>query len=193
MREAWVEGTEACEGTLEVNREKSDSVAVHEEASKEGAAVETFRVLKKRHGDWHPALGRRGKPKIRTQGKSWSPRKLAAGDRRTTQRERAARRKRHSCNGQDKDKALPRTQKGRTFGTRCRAKPEGIIGIRDRDFKEWLRLGSERTSGRIFGKTTGLEIATRAVVISSGLRKTSDGTLWKGRPPPKRKKRLHTE
>jgi hypothetical protein len=30
--------------------------------------------------------------------------------------------------------------------------------MRNRDLKGWLRLGNERTPGRIFGKTIGLEI-----------------------------------
>jgi hypothetical protein len=40
-------------------------------------------------------------------------------------------------------------------------------------------LSSDRVSGRIFGKSIGLEIVKRAVGISSGLRKINDGTLWR--------------
>jgi hypothetical protein len=42
-----------------------------------------------------------------------------------------------------KEDAVPRTQKGRMFRMRHRAKPVGINGIRDRELKEQLRLGSE--------------------------------------------------
>jgi hypothetical protein len=37
-------------------------------------------------------------------------------------------------------------------------RPEGSNGIRGRDLKEQLCLGSERTSGRIFRKALMLEI-----------------------------------
>jgi hypothetical protein len=40
-------------------------------------------------------------------------------------------RKEHCRQGQGKGKAVRRTQKGRTFGKRRRAKPEGITGIRN--------------------------------------------------------------
>jgi hypothetical protein len=56
------------------------------------------------------------------------------------------------------DRALPRSQKGRTFGKRCRAKPVGINGIRDRDLKKQLCVRKERTSGRILRKTVELEV-----------------------------------
>jgi hypothetical protein len=49
---------------LEVNREKSDAVAEHQEVSKEGAAVETIGTLEHRHlAVWHHR-----QPKKRTQG-----------------------------------------------------------------------------------------------------------------------------
>jgi hypothetical protein len=38
------------------------------------------------------------------------------------------------------------------------AKPEGVSGIRDRDLKEQLRLGSDRTFGRIYRKTLESDI-----------------------------------
>jgi hypothetical protein len=74
------------------------------------------------------------------------------------------------------------------FGKRCRAKPEGINGIRNRDLKNQKHLGKERTSDRIFRKAIELEIAKRTAGYSVRIRKTSDWTLWKGRPPPKQNK-----
>jgi hypothetical protein len=59
-------------------------------------------------------------------------------------------------------------------------------------FKEQLHLRKERTFGRIFGKTIGLEIVKRRVGSSVRIRKTSVKTLWRSRPMPKRKKGLHT-
>jgi hypothetical protein len=41
---------------------------------------------------------------------------------------------------------------------RCQAQPECNIIIRNRDLKEQLHLGSERTSSRIFRKALMLEI-----------------------------------
>jgi hypothetical protein len=105
-----------------------------------------------------------------------------------TRRAGLARRKGHYCKGQGQDKAVPRMT-----GTRQRTKPGGITGIRDRDFKERLLLGSERTSGRIFGATMGLGTVKRAVRISSGLRKTSGGIFWRSQARTKRKKRMHTQ
>jgi hypothetical protein len=40
---------------LAENREEKESVAVHEEALKEEAAVKMVRALKEQYGDWHLA------------------------------------------------------------------------------------------------------------------------------------------
>jgi hypothetical protein len=56
--------------------EEMKSVAVQEDA-----AVGTGRALNKRHGDRNLAVGRRGKPKERTQGNGGSRKKLAAARR----------------------------------------------------------------------------------------------------------------
>jgi hypothetical protein len=61
----------------------------------------------------------------------------------------------------------------------------GTNGTRNRDFKEQLRLRSERTTNGIYRKTIGLEIVKRAVGISSGLRKIRNWTLWRGSTPSK--------
>jgi hypothetical protein len=73
-----------------------------------------------------------------------------------------------------RDKTVARTLKGRTFGKRLRAKPECSNGIRNRDLKEWLRLGSERTSLRIFGKTNAPEFVKRIAGSSLKIRKTKN-------------------
>jgi hypothetical protein len=76
-----------------------------------------------------------------------------------------------------KDKAVLRTQKGRTFGKRRRAKLECINGIRDRDVKKQLRLRKKRTSSRIFRKTVELEVVKQIVRTSMRPRKMRDWTL----------------
>jgi hypothetical protein len=97
-------------------------------------------------------------------------------------------------------------RKGRTFGRRRRVQPECNNGIRDRDVKEQLRLRKKRTDNGIrgrnrkrelrlgsvktyetLGQTVELEVMKRAVGTSIRQRKMSVRTLWKGRPPPKRK------
>jgi hypothetical protein len=47
----------------------------------------------------------------------------------------------------------------------------------------------ERTSSGIFKKTTKLEVMKQTVGTSISPRKMSDWRLWRGQPPPKRKKR----
>jgi hypothetical protein len=76
---------------------------------------------------------------------------------------------------------------------RCRKKPESSNGIRNQGPGQQLRLRKERISGRIFGNTIGLEIMKRTVWSPVRIRKMSVRTLWRGRPPLKRKKRLHAE
>jgi hypothetical protein len=69
---------DACLEKMEANPEEQKSVAVHEEIPKEEAAGETFGALKKRHEDRYLAVGRRRKPKKRTQGNGGSRKKSAA-------------------------------------------------------------------------------------------------------------------
>jgi hypothetical protein len=97
--DAWIEGTEACVGELEANREKSDAVAELREVPKEQAAVETVRELEDLHGGRHLAVGRRRQPKKRTQGDGGSRKMLAAIRRRMTRRAVHARRKGRSYKG----------------------------------------------------------------------------------------------
>jgi hypothetical protein len=55
---------------------------------------------------------------------------------------------------------------------RCSGRDVGHNGIRDRDLKEQQRLGSERTSRRIFRKVLMLEIVKqRWSSLQSGLEK----------------------
>jgi hypothetical protein len=50
-------------------------------------------------------------------------------------------------------------RKERTFGKRQCTKPKDSHDIKNRDVKEQLCLRSKKSSGRIFGKMIGLEIA----------------------------------
>jgi hypothetical protein len=80
------EAMEACQGKTEANPEEKEPESEHPEVSKEEAAVQIFRTLKKRQGGRHLAEGLRGKPKERTQGLCGSRRKLASSRRKMTGR-----------------------------------------------------------------------------------------------------------
>jgi hypothetical protein len=64
---------------------------------------------------------------------------------------------------QTRNKVAKGTSTGRTFRKKNRAQPECSNGTRDRDLKEQLCLGSERTSGRFFRKALVLEIMKQRV------------------------------
>jgi hypothetical protein len=86
--------------------------------------------------------------------------------------------------------------------------PECNTGIRDRRLRQQLQgrnLVEDLGGGQLrylknvevesmanfymnFTKTARLEIAKRIIGSSVGLRQDKDWTLWRGRPPPKRKK-----
>jgi hypothetical protein len=55
------------------------------------------------------------------------------------------------------------------------------------------RLGSGETPSKNPYNIFGGKITKQVVGTSSGLRRIRKRTLWRGRPPPKRKKKLHTE
>jgi hypothetical protein len=78
-----LEKIEACRGkteatNLEANREEIEFKAEYEAVPREQVAVQTSGALKKRHGDWHLAVRRRGQPNKRTQGDGESRKKMAA-------------------------------------------------------------------------------------------------------------------
>jgi hypothetical protein len=130
--------------------------------------------------------------KIRTQDncRPWS-----------TLRSKVARRKvKVVREGRTKHSVAPRTQRGCT----CRMKrwkdpscvfriqnQEGKNGIRNRGLRQQLQ--SKRESTKIYRKNTGLEIIKEIARSLVALRKVQDWTRWKGRPPPKRKKRRQIE
>jgi hypothetical protein len=58
---------------------------------------------------------------------------------------------------------------------------EGTNGTSNRDFEEWLHLGSERPISGIYRKTIGLEIMKQALGIFDGLWEIKNWTLWSGR------------
>jgi hypothetical protein len=99
--------------------------------------------------------------------------------------------------GHGQDNMGHETQKRRKDGKRLWKRPECNKGLKDLGLRQQLqdpdtrqlRLRIEMTSNDIFGETT----AKRVVVTSRGLRRTRKWILWRGRPPPKRKKKLQGE
>jgi hypothetical protein len=73
------------------------------------------------------------------------------------------------------------------LGRRELMRQEGTNGTKNWDVKEQLRLGNERTTRGIYRKSIGLEMAKRIARCTVGLKRIKDWTLWRGRPPPKRK------
>jgi hypothetical protein len=136
--------------------------------------------------------------KIGTQENCGPRKEFAAARIRATRCAKGARRKGRSHEGlsvqwerretQTRIKFPRASRKGRTLGMRQLMSLEGTNGTRNRDFKEQLHLGHERTTSGIYRMITGMEIVKRAVRISSGMWKVTDWTLWRGQPPPKRKR-----
>jgi hypothetical protein len=98
-----------------------------------------------------------------------------------------------------------RSPKGGTYMKRLWRGPECSNGIRDRgrrrikdpSTRRQLRLTIKWTSEQIDRKTfyeiSRGKIEKRAPGMSIGLRQGRNWTLWRGRPPPKRKKEPHRE
>lgn len=61
-------------------------------------------------------------------------------------------------------------------------------GIRNRDFGKQLRLGSRCTLKKDLYEMVGVKIAKQLAGSYVALRRVKDWTMWRGRPPPKRKK-----
>jgi hypothetical protein len=85
------------------------------------------------------------------------------------------------------------TRRERTSGKRYRVDPEDNTGIKNPGARWQLRLRNEKTAGRISWKTHeeifGLETVKQIAGSPVGLQNIEHWTLWRGRPPPKRKKR----
>jgi hypothetical protein len=152
---------EACLKNIEANQGK---VRIKMEAGLEEMQLETIGSLE----DRYLVVKRRRRSEKRTQGNSGSRQKLAADRRRLTPRAVPALCKKSSRRGRFK-----------TAGN----------GIRGRSRSKELRLGNKKTLYEALEQTLDSEVVKRAVGISIGLRKMSDWTSWRSRPPPKRKKR----
>jgi hypothetical protein len=137
--------TKAYPVELEAIPEEFGSESAQEEVPKEEAAGKSFGALKKQHGDWNLAVGRRQNPKERTQDNGGSRKNLALAYRGTIRRTGVARRKGHGRQEQDQNDEVQLTLKGRTLRMRRREQQKCNNGIRDRGLKQQLYLGSKRS------------------------------------------------
>jgi hypothetical protein len=80
------------------------------------------------------------------------------------------------------------TQKGWTFRKTRRVDPEGSTFVKVSNTRWHRQLKNEKTAGRIFEKTFRLQIVKREEGSSVGSLKIWNWTLWRGRPPHKRKR-----
>jgi hypothetical protein len=123
QRQLRVRKMRDCLGKPEASLESKESneievefVAENPEVPKQEVAVKSFAALKKQHRDRHLAVRNREKPKERTQGKEWIPKKLAAVSRGMTRRAEMARRKGYGRQEQGKDKLYQEPRKDRRSG-----------------------------------------------------------------------------
>jgi hypothetical protein len=204
--------TEARLDCKELTREEMESESEQREVPKERAAVMPVGGLRKWHRDRNLAAGRHQKPKETTWENCASQKGLTVTGREMTHRAKVARCKRHQ--GQDKDKVVSKTRKRLMLEKRHWLRQEGNNVIRSQDVEEPLhlrkgrktansiggwnrrqqpRLKSMENGNKVFGITIGLGFGKRAFGISSRTQGIRDWSLWRGQPPPKRRKKLHTE
>jgi hypothetical protein len=61
--------------------------------------------------------------------------------------------------------------------------PQCKGGVRDESWIQKLRVGGSKTLYDTVRQILGLEVATRVVELSVGMREIRDGICWKARPP----------
>jgi hypothetical protein len=141
---------------------------------------------KKRPRDRRLAVERHHhKQKILTRENGAPQKKLAVACRKVSRRAKVARHKENTVRRNHiGNNVARRTLKGRGL----QVEPDGSIGVKDKETRRRLHPGNERTASRTLSKTLGLDIRQRAVEVPSRLENIKNCTLWRGRPPPKRKK-----
>jgi hypothetical protein len=82
--------------------------------------------------------------------------------------------------------------RGKMLGKRQRNNCECGNGRMDLDFKNQLRLRMRRTLSSNFRKPMQLDMANLIFGSTTGVKDVIYWTVWKVRPPPKRKKEVRT-
>jgi hypothetical protein len=116
---------------------------------------------------------------------------LVAAHRGTTRRAKVARRKENLIRKNlTKDNMVRRAPERRTFGRKYQPTQKDKNGLRSRRLTHHLRNWREydKTFMKNYEKVTGVGIAKQIAGSPVTLQKNKNWTLWRGRPPPKRKK-----
>jgi hypothetical protein len=208
--------TEANTERIEQDPGIMKSVEEHQDIPTEDVAVMPVGEPRKRRGARKSTAGRRGKPKelaqcrqkevlpcnsgmaekkptrnIRIQESRESSKEIAAAEVRTARHAKVARRKRNVVGKtRIRNNAVRGTSNSRTLRRRQRA-TQGNNRTRKRN-PQVLRRESTGNVIQTFGKITGLKFAERVGRSTVGLRRIRKWTLWRCRPPPKRKKKSCT-
>jgi hypothetical protein len=166
--------TRACLEKKEPTPEETEAVEEPQEVPEGATGEETIGAAKDRSRDLRLAVGCRGHLKTRTKRDGRVRQECAATVGRPTRRFVPALRKGPGmkCRGSG--------TKGR--GIAAGSRMRGMIRKRQRG------LEKRKTFYNAIEPTLGLEIIKLVVESSIGLREPGDGTLWKCRPPPKRKR-----
>jgi hypothetical protein len=133
--------------------------------------------------------------------KSWTRGNCGLRKEVTASRKKVTRCARHRRKVQNKEKVAQRSPTGGAFENRRRKSPQCSMGIKDpttNSIGGWSSgqlslLGRGGPTYKILKMTLELEFLKRALGMSIGLQQMRNWTLWRGRPPPKRKKEPHTE
>jgi hypothetical protein len=96
-------------------------------------------------------------------------------------------------NNKARNKFARRTRKGRKLGRGQEMRQERTNASRKGGFKEQLRFGNVRKTRWVYRTNIGMKMVKQVVRTSSRLRKIRKWVLWRGRPPPKRKKEFQVE
>jgi hypothetical protein len=79
---------------------------------------------------------------------------------------------------------------------RCKSghrSPLGSRGTRKKAIYEFVSMKIAQQTAEIFRKSRKLEVAKQTARSTVEMQKMKDWTLWRGRPPPKRKKKLQIQ
>jgi hypothetical protein len=211
--DAWHGGvTHACLEKKEPAPEETETVAEPEEVPERATEQETIEAAEDRTGEQRLAVGCRGRLKTRTKSDGRLRQECAATVGRPTRRFVPALRKgglrkgpgqrccrsgiggrskasRAGERGMAKNNAVRETPEGRMCKKHRRAHPECDHG--DQGARERLLLEGKKMHRGATRQSLRLEITKLIFECSVRLREPRNGTLWKCRPPPKRK-RLRT-
>jgi hypothetical protein len=133
--------------------------------------------------------------------KSWTHGNCGLRKEVTASRKKVTHCARHRRKVQNKEKVAQRSPTGGSFESRCRRGPQCVMGRKDPTINGIGGWNSGQLSPlerggptyKILKMTLELEFLKRAPGMPIGLQKMRNWTLWRGRPPPKRKKEQRME